>query len=442
MASALPINVTCPVCGTPFVARIQNIVDVGRQPELKRELLQGQVNIAACPKCGQRGVLATPLLYHDPEKEQLLVFVPDQLNMQVKEREKIIGSLVNALISTVPAEQRKAYLLQPKTFFALERLMEEILQADGITKEMIEAQRQKINLIQELLAAKDNADSLKALVEQGRDKLDYEFFLLLSASIDAANQEGEARRVGQLLDLRERLLELIAPPIPEPLPAGATRQDLIEKLLNAENKEALEGLVISNHQMVDYLFFQALTERIEALENAGDTAQAARLRDLRGEVLDVTDRLDKEVRAAQQETVALISELLASQDLDKAVTEHPEGYDALFFIILGSMMESANKMGQKDLADKLQDLRQRVVAFLEQQMPPELRLINQLLAAEYPEGTKKLLQEQADQVTEDLVAAMRAIASDLETRQPRMARRLRDIAEQAVSLLTPTTKQA
>jgi len=195
--------------------------------------------------------------------------------------------------------------------------------------------------------------------------------------------------------------------------------------------------------MVDYTFFQTLTDRIESLESAGDTTQAARLRDLRSKVLEVTDKLDREAWAAQQETTVLISELLASQDLDKAVAEHPESYDPLFFIMLSSMTESANRMGRKDLADKLQDLRQRVVAFLEKQMPPELRLINQLLAAEYPEGTKKLLQEQMEQVTEDLVTAMRAIASDLETQQqPNTARRLRDIAEQAASLLTSMPKQA
>ena len=439
MASALPVNVTCPVCGASFIARIHNILDVGRHPELKVALLQGKVNLATCPKCQQSGMLATPLLYHDPAKELLLVFVPDRLNVKAEEREKLIGSLVNTLINSIPAEQRKAYLLQPKTFFALDRVMEEILQADGITPEMIEAQRQAINLLQQLLAAKDNAESLKTLAEQQRDKLDYEFFLLLSAAIDAANQEGDARRAEQLADLRDKLLELVVPPLPEPLPAGATRQDLVEKLLQAEDDEALEGLVISNRPMVDYLFFQTLTERIEALENAGD-AQAARLKDVRDKVLDVTDQLNQEAQAAQRETVDLISGLLASQNLDTAISEHPEAYDGLFFIMLSGMAESASKSGQKELADKLQDLGQRVVAFLEEQMPPELRLINQLLTAEYPQGTAKLLQEQSSQLTEELVAAMRAIAADLEKqRQPNTARKLRDIAEQAASLLAGKT---
>ncbi len=50
-------QITCPNCGTPYSAEVHQIIDVGRQPELKQMLLSGQLNVAVCPSCGAGGQL-------------------------------------------------------------------------------------------------------------------------------------------------------------------------------------------------------------------------------------------------------------------------------------------------------------------------------------------------------------------------------------------------
>ena len=60
-------QLTCPHCGTPFQAEIHQMIDVGQQPELKMQLLNGALNVAACPNCGAGTQLSAPLVYHDAE---------------------------------------------------------------------------------------------------------------------------------------------------------------------------------------------------------------------------------------------------------------------------------------------------------------------------------------------------------------------------------------
>ena len=48
-------QLTCPQCGTPYSAEVHQVVDSKRTPELKQQLLNGQLNVAVCPQCGAGG---------------------------------------------------------------------------------------------------------------------------------------------------------------------------------------------------------------------------------------------------------------------------------------------------------------------------------------------------------------------------------------------------
>ena len=443
MSPATPIQVTCPACQTPLMAQVHTIVDVSREPDLKTIFLQGKLNTATCAHCGQTGMLSMPFLYHDPDKQLLLVFVPDQISLKVEDREKIIGELVNALMNTIPAQERKAYLLQPKTFFSLQTLMEEVLMAEGITKEMIEGQRQALRLMQELLSAHQDEARLEELAEEHKEELDYEFFLLMSASIEAAMQEGDTAQAQELEQLRAKLLELASVSVPEPLPQDASKDDLIDKLLEAEDEEGLQMLLISNRPMVDYAFFQTLTSRIEALEGEGKNDEAAELVELRSQVLDITDELDRQARQAQRQVLDLVEELLESPDLDSEIAQHMAAYDTLFFMILGGMMEEAKAAKRDERLEKLQDLQKRIVAFLEESIPPEFRLISRLLSASYPDETAQILDEHKDQL-QDLLEMMKAILASWEGDEERAegADELQRIVQQASDLVQASAKEA
>jgi len=152
-------------------------------------------------------MLSAPLVYHDPEKEVLFTYVPSELGLPEVEQQRFIGDLTGRIMSALPAEQRKGYLLRPRSFLRLEGLIEAVLEADGITPEMRESQRAKANLLERLLQA-TSEDARKTMVQENDALIDYEFFQLLTLNIELAEAGGRQQIAQELLGLRRQLLEL------------------------------------------------------------------------------------------------------------------------------------------------------------------------------------------------------------------------------------------
>ena len=128
MASTAPnTSVACPQCRQPVAVHLEQLVDAGADPGAKQRLLKGQLNLLACPLCGQTSMLGTPLVYHDPAKELLLTFVPMELNMRLQEKENLLGSLTRQVVNRTPADQRKGYLLRPQEMLSMQNLINRIL---------------------------------------------------------------------------------------------------------------------------------------------------------------------------------------------------------------------------------------------------------------------------------------------------------------------------
>ena len=109
--------------------------------------------------------MTAPILYHDPAHDMALVLMPHDLHLHNNDQQKLIGDLTNALLNSLPPEQRKGYLLNPKIFFTMQSLVNAVLQAEGITPEMIERQQSKVHLIDQLLRAPDE-EALRKLVKE------------------------------------------------------------------------------------------------------------------------------------------------------------------------------------------------------------------------------------------------------------------------------------
>ena len=77
-------QVSCPNCRQPVIADIEQLFDLFTDPAAKQRLLSGTFNQIQCQVCGYQGALATPIVYHDPEKELLLTFVPPELNLPAR----------------------------------------------------------------------------------------------------------------------------------------------------------------------------------------------------------------------------------------------------------------------------------------------------------------------------------------------------------------------
>ena len=437
------VPVPCPLCGRRFAAQVQTIIDVGQDPEAKSKLLRGQINVATCPQCGNAGMLNVPFVYHDPDKEMLLCFLPSELGLRGDDQHKLVGDLTNRLISSLPSDERKGYLLQPKIFLSLTGLIDEVVQADGVTKEMLEARKAKLSLIQRFLDATSD-EVLRVLVRENDGQLDYEFFSLLTASIEIARAEGEEDRARRLLGLREKLLEFsslgrasrVEREVAEALEEGMTREEFLEKVIECESDAELKAVIALGRRMLDYQFFRSLTSRIEAREEEGNAEEARRLKHLRSRILEIRDRLDAETQAMLQKKVALLKEIFESEDLGEALREHVEEIDEVFFAVLSSNIEQAEAGGEKEVARKLKRLETLAFQLLEEITPRSIKFINQLMEAQYPRETKKLLEENVEQIDNELLRVMDLIIENLtRSGEKRTARQLREIKDQARATL-------
>lgn len=437
------VPVTCPFCRAKFTAPVQRVIDVGQNPKIKVALLQGRLNMATCPQCGNAGTLNVPFIYHDPEKELALCFVPTELGLPATDQQKLIGDLTNAVVNSLPPEKRKGYLLQPKIFLSLQGLIDAILQADGVTKEMIEAQRARGELMYKLLDAK-NDEHLKQLVEEHDAELDYAFFQTLTATMETARADGKDDLARRLLALRTRLLDLTTVgrreaaqrKAMESLGEEVTQEDLLQKMIECEDEDQLRAYVALGRPLVDYTFFLALTEKINAAQAEGKSEETQRLTDLRAKILEFQAKYDAEVAIALQWAADLLRKILQSQDREAVVREHLEKIDDTFFAVLSANIAQAEEKGQKEIANDLRQVGDLILELLQESAPPEIRLINQLMRAEYPEGTKKVLEENATQVTAELIKVMDLIAENLKRGgQDEASQRLSDIRAQAATMV-------
>ena len=168
-------QVPCPRCGRPITANVEQLFDVTQDPQAKQRLLSGVSNMVRCPHCGYQGRLATPIVYHDNEKELLLTYFPPELNMPLNEQERLIGPLIKQVTDRLPPEKRKAYLLKPMPHLTYESLIQTILSKDGITPEMLKEQQDRVQLIERLLQASAK-DVRTEIIKQNQNLFDEQFF--------------------------------------------------------------------------------------------------------------------------------------------------------------------------------------------------------------------------------------------------------------------------
>jgi hypothetical protein len=410
MPQALVARVNCPSCRHSFQIPVDQILDVRADPSAKMRVLNGLVNVAVCPQCGAGGPLGLPFLYHDPDQELALLYMPMEAGRDDLERQRAIGSLTSAVMDSLPPEERKGYLFQPQVFLTLENLSNRILEADGVTPEMLEEQKAKGELLQRMLDATSD-EVLEAMVRENDAAIDADFLRLLALNLEVAQATGQAADVPRLLALRNRLLELSSEgravksrgEAVEALRAEPSREKLLELLVQAPDDPTRELLIVFGRPMLDYLFFQSLTAQIEA---ASDAAERERLTALRTQVLEVRDRLDEQTRALYEERSALLRDLLLSDDPESVARTRFEELDQAFLNLLTANLEEARAADNEEAVRSLQALWGLILRLTEETLPPELQLLNRLLVAEDDVEIDRLLQENRDLVTERLVQVL------------------------------------
>jgi hypothetical protein len=413
-------RVTCPNCQQPFGAPIEQVLDVEVDPAVKSRLLSGQVNMVVCPQCGVAGSLPTPFLYHDPDKELALVLMPMEAGRTDVERQQVIGSLSRAVMNQMPSEQRKSYLLNPQVFFSMDSLIKRVLEAEGITEEMIEEQKAKTDLLRQLMEV-EQEEARAEIVRENESLLDEEFFTILYANlnqVEAAGREDIAERLyavqqsffentdlGRRLQQRSETLQTLR--------ENPTREMLVDLLIQSESQETREALIILGQQLIDYFFFQKLTQRMEAME---DEEQRERVQGIRQEVMDVREEMREQLHETIREKEALIERLIATDNLELLARRRLADMDELFFSVLTAELEMARQEGDEERAAQLQEIHEFAMGLMEQMMPPEIALVGKLVEAENEQQARQILEENQKFVSPALVEALAAVQAQLQER--------------------------
>jgi len=437
------IQTSCPRCRQPIVAEVQQLFDMTSDPTAKQKLLSPTTNTARCQACGYEGLMSTPVVYHDPEKELLLTFFPPELGLPVNAQEKQIGPLINKVVEALPPEKRKGYLFNPQTMFTYQTLIDKILEADGITKEMIDAQQKRIGLIQRLLGIQKPEDRI-AVIHQETELVDGEFFAILGSIMQSAIAQGDAK-AGQLLkDLQNELLqetkvgkELLAQSLEaqtalkslqEASKAGLTREKLLEILLDMKSDSAITTVVSLTRNGLDYQFFQVLSERIDS----ANTEEKQTLVNLRDRLLNITREIDNELKHRVEEGTKLLNSIIAEEDVETAVKKHLGEMDECFSQAVQIEFEDARENNDLARIEKIQ----KIISILEKESapPPEVALIQTLLEAQDDESRLKMIQENRELVNDNFLQTLNTIIAEGEARNqsPEMVEVLKSIYKKAL----------
>ena len=405
------MQTNCPNCRQPISAEVQQLFDANVDPSAKQKLLSGVSNMIQCQFCGYQGNLSTIILYHDPEKELLLSYVPPEIGLPRNEQERVIGSLINQVISNLPQEKRKGYLLNPQTTLTMQGLVERILEADGITKEMIQAQQQRLNLLQRLAGASD-AQTRAEIVHQEDALIDSEFFMLLNRLGESALASGDRESARQLVDLQRSLLasttygkqlkaqsDEIETALKDLQSAGRdlTREKMLDLIVNAPNETRLSALVSLARPVLDYEFFQMLSQRIDRARGDG----RARLVELRTRLLEMTQEIDRQIEMHRQQAHQLLEAILQADDLDQAIAQSLPAMDEIFVQEAESLQQQARKQGDLEKSAKLQKILDTLQKAAE--APAELSLVEQYLDAPDENARKEFLEVHKDEINQEFM---------------------------------------
>lgn len=432
-------QISCPRCRTPMTAEIQQLFDLNTDPDAKQKLLSGAANMIQCQACGYQGLYPTPIVYHDPQKEMLLTYFPSELGVSINEQEKMVGPLIKRVVNDLPMEKRKAYLFQAQSMLTYQTMMEKILEADGVTKEMLDAQQKKLQLIQRLLSTA-SADSRKEIIKQEEALIDETFFGLLNRLVEATVAQGDKQSAQQLALFQQELLQetkvgkeiqekmkssqKAMEDLQEAAKAGLTREKLLDLFIEAPDEIYINTLIGMVRTGLDYEFFQILSQKIEATTDSDKKAKLSSLRDF---LVEVTRQIEAQIQEEKQHARETLNKILAEANIEVGLEKYGNELNDFFVEAVQEGLQSARKAADLDKISKLGQLNSMIE---EANKPPaEIQFVETLLQAPDAEAIKNLINEKPEVINDEFLQLLANLINQTEQQgnQQALATKLKEI---------------
>ena len=433
------ITASCPNCHQPVVVEVTKLFDTNTDPEAKQKLLSGRANMVACTNCGYKGPIPTPIVFHDPEKELLLTYFPPDMGVPVNEQERMLGPMIKKAVDDLPMEKRKAYLFRPQTMLTQQRLFETILEADGITPEMMKAQQERLNLIQRL--AMFSEEALPDAIKREDTLIDRDTFMLISQlaqSSAASGDEVSAQKLaalhksmienstfGQQLQQQSKETQLVVDELKKASEKGLTRESLLDIVLKyAENEMQLVVVVSMTRDGMDYGFFQLLSDKIE---HASTPEEGQKLTTVRTKLLEITQEIDATLKQQTEEGKKVLEDLISAENIEEAVQQVLPELTQSFVELLGFEMQTAQKADDKTRLEKLA----RVAEVLQASSASNtyLNLIDTLLSAPDQKALEAAIVEIQEMIDDEFLQFLSGLINQVEKQggQAEILQKLKEI---------------
>lgn len=440
------VQTTCPRCKSPVAADVEQIFDLNQDAQAKQRLLSGQVNVIHCPNCGYDGMVGTPIIYHDPDKELLLTYFPSEMGLPLNEQERLIGPLINQVVNKLPLEKRKAYILRPQSMLTFQTMVERILEGDGISKQMIDDQQKRLALLQRLLSIQ-SAESRLEIIKQEEALIDESFFSMFSRLMEATLAQGDERSARALAAIQKELVENTAAgkkiqdqsreaqevikTLQDASKDGLTREKLVGIFIDSADSDVrLSTLVSVVRSGLDYTFFQLLTDKI----NTYDAEKKTKLEGMRTKLLGWVKEIDDQRQLQMAQTRKLLDAILASPNPGEAIKEHLGEVDEYFLQLVEQDLKSARAAADLNRIAKLQ----KINSVIEEASapPPEIAFIEQLLDLNTYDERLAMMQSRPEMVTPEFTQMLSGLIAQTEAQnQPEdLVAKLKEINRIAIRL--------
>jgi hypothetical protein len=384
-------------------------------------------------------------MVHEPDHQFLGVYVPPAQNNQAQmQQQKAIGDMTQTLMRKLPNEARKGYMLQPKQFMDWQRFIEQIWGFEGVTPEMLRRQRNQGELLQRLAGLANDRKALEIALERSRDLVDRDFFALLDRFLMMSSNQGQQAGVNALMALRATLMELTevgqqikvqqdkVRAILSGFTATTTRDEVLDKVLavwkEEESQELVNSLIGAIAPMIDYQFLLLITQR---LESSTDEAERQHLEQLRQLAINLQEQQNATQQEMVQQMQQILQDVLQADDTAAKLREYADVIDEGFLSMLAANIQAAQRNRATAAARRLQQVYEQALVILREQMPEEMRLLNEMIAAPDKAALTQLLKDNRAKFTKEFLASMQEVEGQLrDANRKEIADRLKSIRSQ------------
>lgn len=103
MSQLKTYSITCPKCGQAQSVELYDSINVEDDPDIRNALICNKINVVTCSSCSFVFTVEKPVLYHDPEREIMIYWMP-LYGQTLEEGARNFRDFISAMTSSLPVD--------------------------------------------------------------------------------------------------------------------------------------------------------------------------------------------------------------------------------------------------------------------------------------------------------------------------------------------------